>query len=731
MTVADADDNVHSIFEPDEAVIRAHLERMFRRARQEYPGGLCEIAWADNRGQVNQGRLFPITPEGLAEAAAFAVLRNKEKRNVYFGVNPRKPGTAPFARSDAEDVEVAYFQFADCDSAEASRNLRKAPLPYTFAVTTGRVPTPRVHPYWELDEAVHNLDAWSNQQRSIAHFFGGDPVINRDRIMRLAGTVNYPSPKKVERGYHVEKVTIRTLYDYEEERDPTSSEALFTSYPWGHQSHEGYSYDPDTGEVFEEGERPKPNFGTSGIDAQECVRKIKAGIDLHNNTLALIDHLIGAGYRDWLVRDYLTILLTPVSDGGTIGLIDKMIRTWRQKTATPDPEEEEDFSAPPPPPPPPFELKPVGLLVPKARPARDWLVPYRMMRRHVTMTTAAPGVGKSTLTIEEAVSMASGIDFLGFGIKAVMRVAIINNEETRDELERRIEATCTYFGVPLEAIAETLFLYSGVDAEKIVLARADKDGNVFPTVHTNRLKELVFDLRLDSVILDPFVQMHYVSESSNEEISRTMVQMRSVGTNSEHSAAIHVVHHNRKPPAGNSHQAGDLSAARGASSMGGEAHFFFTLTDMGDEDGEKLNIAEDERVHFLRLDDAKRKMAPAQGAKWYERHGVLMPYGLMGEEIGVLIPKDMSELDNNKVSSFTATNILEMIDKAWVSGNPYSESHQAKDRWVVSAIMKEFQMTRHAAKNLIVDWLQNGMIETQTRDQHAKLRGLRVLNWPG
>ena len=52
-----------------------------------------------------------------------------------------------------------------------------------------------------------------------------------------------------------------------------------------------------------------------------------------------------------------------------------------------------------------------------------------MMRKHTTVTAAAPGVGKSTLTIEEAVSLASGRDFLGFGISRPHKVAVINNVE--------------------------------------------------------------------------------------------------------------------------------------------------------------------------------------------------------------------------------------------------------------------------------------------------------------
>ncbi len=164
--------------------------------------------------------------------------------------------------------------------------------------------------------------------------------------------------------------------------------------------------------------------------------------------------------------------------------------------------------------------------------------------------------------------------------------------------------------------------------------------------------------------------------------------------------------------------------------MGGEAHFFFTLADMSNEDAEHLNVAENDKINFIRLDDAKRKMSPAQGARWFERYGVHMPYGIMGEEVGVLIPRDMDEVEN-KVSIATATEILQRIDEAWTQGTPLSESPQTKSRYVIPHMMRELQLTRQAAKYLLRDWLNNGIVETVIQDSHAKMRGLRVLRWPG
>jgi hypothetical protein len=726
-------DNVHNLHKPNRGMIREHLERLFHRARVDYPDCRCEIAWTDARGQITSGNTFLVTPEGLDLAAAEGVMRNEGGVNVYVAVNPHKPDRPPFGRGDAKDVQCAYFQFADIDKAEGIERLRQPlPIPYTMAVTTGRTPGPRVHPYWELEEPTENLEAWRRQQMALRDYFQGDAVIDPPRVMRLAGTVNFPNAKKAGNGYLIEPVTLRTVYD--DERSPVSSEAMCHAYPWA-QAEYAYSEFGDRAESA--GPQPQPGssdrFDTGRKDPREYVRNIAAGHNLHNNARDLISHLVNTGHRDWLIRELMDRLLRPVSDGGTLGQIDELIRSARQKfnTAEPGPEvETEDFSAPPPATE-PLAATPVSILDPKARKPREWLVRYRMMRGHVTMTTAPPGVGKSTLAVEEAVSMAAGIDFLGFGITEPLRVLVVNNEETRDELERRIEATCQHFGIAFDTIAERLLLYSGVDNPKLVLVRTDRHGGfVVATEQWKQLRFLIEAEHLDAVILDPFVHFHYVAESSNEEISQALRELRALGLG-ECRAAIHVIHHSRKPAAGNSHQAGDMNSARGASSMGGDAHFFFTLTDMSPEDAEKLNIPEHDRVNFLRLDDAKRKMAPAQSAKWFERYGEMMPYGLIGEEVGVLVPVDQRDLDNTEISSWTATAILKKIDEAWKEGAPYSQHARATKRYVVNMIMHEFNMTRPTAKALLKDWLENGMVITEMCDTHANLQGLRVAKWPG
>ena len=349
------------------------------------------------------------------------------------------------------------------------------------------------------------------------------------------------------------------------------------------------------------------------------------------------------------------------------------------------------------------------------------------MRKHTTVTAAAPGVGKSTITIEEAVSLASGHDFLGFGIDRARKVAVINNEETSDELERRIEATCVRFEVPFSAIAKTLYLHSGVDAEKFIVARRGPNESVVMEPRAHELARFLSDTEIDLLVIDPFVQVHTVSENQNEEIEQVMMALREISVRG--NCALHLVHHTRKPPAGSSHQAGDIFAVRGGGAIVGDAHFVFTLADMGQGDGEALGVSEADRKSFIRLDDAKGKLAPPTGALWFKREGVTMPYGLIGEDVGVLVPHSF-EQDRGIVRPSLATMILTDIDKRWREGNPMSGSPQSP-RYAVSVMVQDYDLSPKTARRLLASWVTSGMVASHVFNTDSKARGLRVTKWPG
>ena len=178
-----------------------------------------------------------------------------------------------------------------------------------------------------------------------------------------------------------------------------------------------------------------------------------------------------------------------------------------------------------------------------------------------------------------------------------------------------------------------------------------------------------------------------------------------------------------------SHQAGDIYAARGAGAIGGEAHFMFTLADMGKSEAEDFGVSADDQPLYLRLDDAKRKLSPPSAARWFERVGVHMPYGLLGEEVGVLVPWTPPEPPI--ITPFAATQILEDIQAAWKDGNPYGDAPNSKRPVIKTLMMPDHGLSKSAAKDLLSSWLKNKMVASERVKGRTNRTGLMVLNWPG
>ena len=76
-------------------------------------------------------------------------------------------------------------------------------------VVTGVVPHFRNHIYYRFSEPLTDMAVWSELQKRLALHLGTDKKIhNASRIMRIAGTLSYPSPTKIELGYQVELTNL-------------------------------------------------------------------------------------------------------------------------------------------------------------------------------------------------------------------------------------------------------------------------------------------------------------------------------------------------------------------------------------------------------------------------------------------------------------------------------------------------------------------------------------------
>lgn len=95
---------------------------------------------------------------------------------------------------------------------------------------------------------------------------------------------------------------------------------------------------------------------------------------------------------------------------------------------------------------------------PATIPRRQFVFGTHLIRGFVALTVAPGGVGKSSLAIGEAVSMASGENLLGVRPGRPLRVWYVNLEDPREEIERRVAAVCLHFEIDPASLKDRLFL---------------------------------------------------------------------------------------------------------------------------------------------------------------------------------------------------------------------------------------------------------------------------------
>jgi hypothetical protein len=202
--------------------MRKHLELQFARAN-DYDDGLIEIAVNTGRGWL--GQLFTI--DAIDEAVDYAASKNEAGCNTYVGVALRDPDTAPFGRASDADHYATTVVGGDLDTAAASAAAieRTRHLPPTYVVCTGQHPHVRLQPFWRLDEPITDQEQHRQLFAGIADMLDGDrAVINPGRIMRLAGSIAWPTKEG-----RVPELT--KLLPVKDEARAYSAEAIARAYP--------------------------------------------------------------------------------------------------------------------------------------------------------------------------------------------------------------------------------------------------------------------------------------------------------------------------------------------------------------------------------------------------------------------------------------------------------------------------------------------------------------------
>ena len=250
-------------------------------------------------------------------------------------------------------------------------------------------------------------------------------------------------------------------------------------------------------------------------------------------------------------------------------------------------------------------------------PRRQFVLGNRFMMGVVTLGVGPPGTAKSTLAISTALSIATGESLTGERVHRTGRVWIHNNEDSREELYRRIGGTLKYHAIEFDRVREKIFVTSGLD-ERLVVAVKVKD----IVERQKAVAEVISSIRKERIIhivVDPFVSTHRgVSENSNEEIEQVVDSFRAIAH--ETGCSVDLIHHSLKPGSRTTDAlAGDMNAARGASSLIGAVRMVYTLSPMSVKMAATLNVSEDQAARIVRLDHAKGNYSPRDTRiTWFE-----------------------------------------------------------------------------------------------------------------
>ena len=670
---------VQSIIEPNESAIKAHLETLFAPCRDEYPGGVIELRYGSP--QPNQSALFGISR--MDEAATWAASRNREGMNVYVGVNPRKASTRG-SGSDS-DVQIAFWHFADLDDAEAVEmaGKRLRTLPPTMTVTTGSEPHRRPHFYWRLDEPVGNMAAWTERQRGIASALDGDAVINPSRIMRLAGTVNFPPSHKLTRGYRVELTTLRT--EFADEREPVSPDQIATAYPLTNRV---------TETVTPAGETTLSAMRRTRVGdlIEACCR----GEQWHNNMIRLVAHLVSTGRTSaeiMALADHITLPGFLVEQ--TSREMAKALEGARTKWAVPEPavddvaaEESvrEDGEST-------FLLLDLDEL--EAMPPPTWLIHEMIVDDGLTVIYGDPGAGKSFIALDMALRLTMGMDWHGAAARPT-GVLYIAGEGARG-IGKRIK------GWRREHAME------GVDAPFLLLPVAVE--MLDPKQRAKLLRTIDAAVNragfaIGLIVVDTVSRALAGSDENGQEAMGAFVAACDEIKRHAGGALIGVHHSGKDKDKG----------MRGSTVLLGACDA-------------SIRISKSERTVTLKTE--KQKDAEEAAPIYMEMKKVAWATGLE-EEQSTLVPF-RSEAPSNQDEDLGKDQIIRafgVLSDAWAQGRPMSHRPETKKdgRYAPRILSMKLGGESDTWARYLNSWLETGCLSVDMVDKTSKVRGLRVLD---
>ena len=339
-------------------------------------------------------------------------------------------------------------------------------------------------------------------------------------------------------------------------------------------------------------------------------------------------------------------------------------------------------------------------------PARRWVYGHHYIRSYVSVVASAGGLGKSSMQMVEAVSIATGKALLGEAVHEQCKVWIVNLEDPLEEMQRRMAAVMQHYEIKPDDIRGKIFLDAGRDL-KMIFAKQTRDGLEIIEEIVEYMIKVINENGISVVFIDPWVAaMGGISENDNMAMNAAVGAVRAIADATD--AAIVLTHHIRKT---NGEEA-TIDSVRGAGSLIGAARAARVLNRVSQEEAMKLGVSEEGSLGIFRVDDGKNNLSlPAAKALYRRMESVLLANG---EFVGVATEFKLPDLFDG-ISAKHAMEVQKLVGAAEERGEPMRKNAQAKT-WVGHAVAvvldldMEKKHEKAKAKAVISKWLETGVL---------------------
>ena len=341
-------------------------------------------------------------------------------------------------------------------------------------------------------------------------------------------------------------------------------------------------------------------------------------------------------------------------------------------------------------------------------PRREWVYGHDYIRKYVSVIASAGGIGKTSLTVVEALAIVTGRDLLGTTVKEQTNVWVVNLEDPRSEIEMRTLAAMQHYDIKPKDVRGKLFM-DGEDTFSVTLATENRDGLQLNDAMADLMIQKIKDNDIGVVMLDPFIGLHTVNENSNSGIQALVAMVRRIAR--EANCSIQLVHHVRK---GNGDDAG-IDSVRGAGALIGAARAARVINRISEDDAMKMGVDEKQARGIFRVDDGKANLAPPADKAVYRR---MIGVQIDNEEwIGVAVPFEMPDAFAG-ITAKLARKCQDIVGGAEDREEPLRASSQAKN-WcghsfaAVLGIDTDEKAGKARMTTVVNTWLREGVLKKQ------------------